>query len=103
MHGRHDTPLEEREFPDPADLDGGEDSGPDEEIGFCENCAEPVYGDSPRCPHCGQWFSVRRAGRSNKWYVRVGMYLVKTLLLNWLIWGLAGLAALLAIVWELLR
>ena len=99
----HDKPIEEKEFPDEADLaelDAMEDS--DEELFQCPYCGRFIYGDADKCPYCGQWLagSDSKSWRSSrKWYVRAGLYLTKVLVLNWILWLIiAGLVALIAAI-----
>jgi hypothetical protein len=90
----HDKPLEDKEYPDEADLDDGDDETL--YVDRCPACGELVYEDAPQCPYCREWIvgSGSRWRESRKWYVRGGLYLVKTLLLNWLFWlGVVALAA----------
>jgi hypothetical protein len=90
-----EKPLEEKEYPDEADL--GEDADECEAlVRACPACGEPIFEDAPQCPHCREW--VVQPGRlwrqSRKWYVRAGLYLTKTFLINWVFWViLAALAA----------
>lgn len=90
-----DKPLEEREFPDEADLAESERQDADGKFFFCRACGEPVYEEAPRCPHCGQWVSGAAGGwrASRKWHVRVGTYLLKFILVNWLVGLAVGLLA----------
>jgi hypothetical protein len=101
-----DKPLEEREYPDEADLSDEED---EEEsavrLSRCPACGELIYEQAQQCPYCKEWIVPReRSWRdSRKWYVRGGLYLTKTLLLNWFFWlALAAIAAA-AAVWEILK
>ena len=100
----NEKPLEEKEFPDPADMDGNgdEDHVP---LSQCRSCGELVYDDAPMCPHCREWIvrSDQTWRQSRKWYLRAGLYLAKTLVLNWIVWSvLGGIAAILAL-WRMLR
>jgi hypothetical protein len=94
MVRRSNEPLEDREYPDEADLEG-ESS---DRVLPCPECGGAVYEDAPQCPHCGAALpddleSWRPHGR---WYFRGGKYLAKVLALNWLAWVVLGLLALLA-------
>ena len=101
MFRAKDKPLEDKEFPDEEDLldDDGEDEQPSLRLSRCPACGETVYEQAQQCPHCKEWISPARATwrDSRKWYVRGGLYLTKTLLLNWLFWlVLAAIAAIVA-------
>lgn len=95
MFPNQEKPLEEKEYPDEADLDEDENEG-EVLLWQCPACGEPIFKDAPQCPHCKEW--VVRQGQlwrqSRKWYVRAGLYLTKTFLINWVFWVmLAALAA----------
>ena len=96
-----DKPLEEREYPDEADLAEGDEPI---ELSRCPACGELIHEGSPQCPHCREWIvaSGPRWRQSRKWYVRGGLYMSKTLLWNWVAWlvlAVAGaIAAFLAIL-----
>ena len=95
MFPSKEKPLEEKEYPDEADLGEDEDEG-ESLLRECPACGEAIFEDAPQCPHCREW--VVQPGRlwrqSRKWYVRAGLYLTKTLLINWVFWViLAALAA----------
>ena len=84
-----DKPLEEKEYPDEADLDESEDEPECPlRLASCPACGELIHEQAQQCPHCKEW--LIRPGQSwrqsRKWYVRGGLYLTKTLLLNWLFW-----------------
>lgn len=100
-----DKPLEEREYPDEADV-ADDDSAA--ELVRCPACGELIYEEAPLCPYCRQW--VLQAGprwrQSRKWYVRAGLYLSKTLLWNWVVWlvlAAAGAIAAFLAIWEMGR
>ncbi len=97
-----DEPLDEREFPDDEDLIDAEDEAPGS-ITPCPHCGCGMYEDAPQCPKCRQWVSdaTGQWRRSGKWYVRGGLWLTRTLLLNWLFW--IGSTALAALAWWLGR
>jgi hypothetical protein len=101
-----DKPLEEKEYPDDADVSDEED---EEEsalrLSHCPACGELIYEQAQQCPHCKEWVvqPVQSWRLSRKWYVRGGLYLTKTLLLNWLFWlALAAIGAA-AAAWEVLK
>ncbi len=99
---RSEQPLEEKEYPDAADLD---EDDPATDVVRCPGCGEWIYEDAPQCPYCREWILGSSAGwrESRKWYVRGGLYLAKTLLVNWFFWlAVAALAAVVTVV-ELLR
>jgi len=103
MFGGRDKPLEEKEFPDEADLDGGDDAVISVEP--CPACGELIYEQAQQCPHCKAWVvgTGQRWRTSRKWYVRGGLYLAKTLVLNWLFWlALAAIGAV-AVIWEMFQ
>jgi hypothetical protein len=102
---RSDKPLEEKEYPDEADLAEAEDE--DEgavRLVKCPACGELIHDQTQQCPHCKEW--VVLGGQtwrdSRKWYVRGGLYLTRTLLLNWLFWlalmAIAGIVAILSLM-----
>ena len=83
-----DKPLEEKEFPDGADL--GAD-GCDAELVRCPSCGRMIHEEAQQCPHCRWWISDdARAGAASgitgKW---------------WLWAAIAAIVALIA--WEVLR
>ena len=97
MLRKGDKPLEEKEYPDEADLaeeEQEEESGV--RLRHCPACGELIHELAQQCPHCKEWITQPRHSwrESRKWYVRGGLYLTKTLLLNWLFWlALAAIAA----------
>jgi len=96
-----DKPLEEREYPDEADVAEVDESA---KLVRCPACGELIYEEAPQCPHCREWIiaSGPRWRQSRKWYVRAGLYMSKTLLWNWLAWlvlaAAGAIAAFLAIL-----
>ena len=101
-----DKPLEDKEFPDEADLDHQEDENKAEiQLSHCPACGELIYDQAQQCPRCKQWIVQpgQRWRQSRKWYVRGGLYLTKTLLLNWLFWLVLAAIAAAAAAWEMLR
>ena len=101
MFAPHDKPLEEKEYPDEDDL-GEEDDSPD--LDRCPACGELVYEGVAQCPYCRAWVVGGGSWRqSRRWYVRGGLYLVKTLLVNWFVWVALGALGALAVIVEVLR
>jgi len=103
-----DKPLEEREYPDQADLDEPEDEEEAEavvQLVNCPACGELVYDQAQQCPHCKEWLVPPGRGwrQSRKWYVRSGLYLTKTILLNWLFWLALGAIAAISGILALLK
>lgn len=97
-----EKPLEDREYPDEGDLQEQEESAV--RLVRCPMCRQMVYEQAPQCPHCREWLIGERPGwRSSRWYVRVGLFLTKTLLWNWLFWLLLAAIAAAAAVWEILK
>jgi len=104
MFGGRDKPLEEKEFPDESDLDGDDDAVV-ASVEPCPSCGELIYEQAQQCPHCRAWVvrSGQRWRRSRKWYVRGGLYLAKTLVLNWLFWLVLAAIGAVLVVWEMIR
>ncbi len=100
-----DEPLEEKEYPDEADVDELEDEYSSLRVVHCPACGELVYEQAQQCPHCKQWVALGSGGwrDSKKWYVRGGLYLTKTLLLNWLFWLALAAVAAAAAAWRMFR
>ncbi len=96
-----ERPLEDRELPDEADLvdDGETDVAP------CPACGELIYEDAPQCPYCRQWVvgGAVSLSDSRKWYVRAGLFLTRTLLINWFFWMAMAAAAVAAVMIARLR
>ncbi len=99
MYRRDDSPLEPWEYPDEEDLADGNASA---DYLPCPYCGEPVYEDLVQCPHCRMFLGVDWRARPErpKWYMRFGYWGAKTLLLNWIVYGilLAGIAAIIAAI-----
>lgn len=95
-----DKPLEEREYPDEAEIAELE---ADETLSLrpCDRCGELIYEDADWCPHCRGWTGA--GGGRARWHFRAGRHLARVLLVNWLFWlAVAALAAAAAVV-EVLR
>jgi hypothetical protein len=101
-----DKPLEEKEYPDEADLPDEEDDEAVVQLVKCPACGELVHEQAQQCPHCKEWVVLPGQSwrQSKKWYVRGGLYVTKTFLLNWLFWlvltAIAGIAWVLAAMEE---
>ena len=67
---------------DPADPDWGDDDE-DNEVLACPSCRKPVYEDTEKCPHCGDWITpvYPQAGSKRMLTVVVVVLLVAALLL----------------------
>ena len=90
-----DKPLEDKEYPDEADLDRQENEDEaDIHLSHCPACRELIHDQAQQCPHCKHWIAERLGDwrASGKWYVRGGLWLTKTLVINW-IWGIVAAAA----------
>jgi len=78
-----DLDDEDRDLPQPVDLDYDQDS----ETIDCPFCGEPIHEDTPRCPHCGMWVEDLSPAwqRSLGWFwpVMVAL-LVAVILVYWL-------------------
>lgn len=83
-----DDPLDEREYPQPEDLDVDEEELALASIAPCPSCGKMVHEDAEQCPHCRQWIVWRgddlRA--PSKAYMRFGLWFARTFLLNWVFW-----------------
>ncbi|KPK83757.1 MAG: hypothetical protein AMJ81_07390 [Phycisphaerae bacterium SM23_33] len=98
-----DKPLEDKEFPDEADL--AEDEQEMVLLSRCPACGELIYEDAQQCPHCKEWIVPpgQLWRQSRRWYVRAGLYLAKTILINWIVWLILGAIAVMATIWGLAR
>ena len=104
MFHNSDKPLEEKEYPDEADL-VEEDEESSLTLTHCPVCGELIYDQAQQCPHCKEWIFPDRPGwrSSRKWYVRGGLYVTKTLLLNWIFWLALALIGGVIMAWEIFR
>ena len=51
----------------------------------CPSCGAPVYDDTDRCPHCGDWIMpLASAARSKSWVWIVAAVLVVIAMLCWI-------------------
>lgn len=82
-----DRPLQQREYPDEADL--SDDDSADLEP--CPACGELVYEGAPQCPYCREWM-VGGGGRARK-----------TLLTSRLFWLAVAAAAVAVVMLRLLK
>jgi hypothetical protein len=71
----------------------------------CPACGELIYEDAQQCPHCKEWIVPpgQLWRQSRRWYVRAGLYLAKTILINWIVWLILGAIAVMATIWGLAR
>ncbi len=95
-----DKPLEEKEFPAEADLIEGDEDSP-LMLRHCPACGELVHDQTQQCPHCKEWIflDLQDWRSSKKWYVRGGLYVTKTLLLNWFFWiAVAAIASIISLL-----
>jgi len=101
MFGSRDKPLEEKEFPDEADLADADDDVVS--LRRCPACDRLVYEQAQQCPYCKEWIGPEDWRQSRKWYVRGGLYLTRTLLINWIFWLVVVLLVTIVAIWELTR
>ncbi|MGO8690656.1 MAG: hypothetical protein ACLQLG_13620 [Thermoguttaceae bacterium] len=51
----------------------------------CPSCGRPIYEDSPRCPHCGNYISEEDPPPARKpWWIIVGALLVFYAVYRWI-------------------
>ena len=61
---------------DASDYEDGREGDEDTTIP-CPYCRRPIYEDSQRCPHCGNYISEEDAPAARKpWWIIVGALLV---------------------------
>lgn len=73
--------MDEDEWDD--DEDNGE--GDEDTTIPCPYCRRPVYEDSQRCPHCGNYISDEDAPAARKpWWIVVGVLLVLYVVYRWI-------------------
>jgi hypothetical protein len=66
--------------------DDTDETDDDESTVPCPQCRRPVYEDSPRCPHCGQYISDADAATARKpWWILVGVLLAFLVVLWWIV------------------
>ena len=69
------------------DGDGWDGDGDDDEATDpCPHCRRPVYEDSPRCPHCGEYLGAEDAPPARKpWWVVLGVLLCLYAVYRWIV------------------
>ncbi|OPX21703.1 MAG: hypothetical protein B1H04_06210 [Planctomycetales bacterium 4484_123] len=100
MFNQGDKPLEDKEYPDESDLAADDD---EQTLGLmaCPQCGRLVYEEATKCPYCGEWIVQPGWRQSRKWYVRAGLYLTKTILINWFFWLALVAISSAAALWKL--
>ncbi len=66
MTGPRDWDEDDRDLPQPIDLDDDGDDTID-----CPHCGRSVYEDAAQCPYCGQWIEGElspAARRARGWF-----------------------------------
>ena len=78
-----DSDLNDSEFPDPSDMDHEEEDSTDTHP--CPHCQTPIYDQSPRCPHCGNYISQNKS-RAHKplWFILAAILCLLVVLFLWL-------------------
>jgi predicted nucleic acid-binding Zn ribbon protein len=51
----------DEDWDDDWDGDWGDDADSDDDVISCPYCERPIYEESERCPHCGQYISEEDA------------------------------------------
>jgi ribosomal protein S27AE len=68
--------LDDREFPDEADIDDGDIDDDDVETDTreCPRCGADVYEDVEQCPPCGAWLTADTSPWSGRswWWIALG-------------------------------
>ena len=76
-----DDEIRESEFPDESDMDD-----PDDQTDPCPACGKPIYEDSFRCPHCGEYVNLQREpSRFAPWFW-IALLLTLMIVLLWSLW-----------------
>jgi predicted nucleic acid-binding Zn ribbon protein len=74
--------LEDREFPDEADVDGDDstDTVP------CRHCGRPVYAGAEVCTHCNQYVSDEDSPPPRKphWFI-IGVMVTVAIVVLWIL------------------
>jgi predicted nucleic acid-binding Zn ribbon protein len=70
---------------DASDDEDGREGDEDTTIP-CPYCRRPIYEDSQRCPHCGNYISEEDAPAARKpWWIIVGALLVLYVVYRWIV------------------
>jgi predicted nucleic acid-binding Zn ribbon protein len=73
--------LDESEYPDEADMDEeGDETDP------CPACGKPIYEDSIRCPHCGEYVHLEHAPSPQATWFWIALLLALVIVLLWSFW-----------------
>ena len=52
----------------------------------CPYCNHPIYDDSCRCPHCGNYLSEEDVGSARKpWWIIAGVVLALLIIFFWIV------------------
>lgn len=76
--------LEDREFPDEADMDSS-DEDEEAETRPCPRCHRPVYVEAHACPYCGAAILANGRGRKPLWMMLVVAACVIAMILYYVI------------------
>ena len=83
----HEDAWNGEEEDEAGDADEVEETsnGDDEETTPCPYCRRPMYEDSHRCPHCGNYLSEEDAASPRKpWWMIVGVALALYVVYRWI-------------------
>jgi len=74
--------LDDREFPNPADVDDSESVDTDP----CRYCGRPVYEQAEVCPHCGNFISRQDSLPSRKplWIIAGAIVTLGLIVVGWI-------------------
>jgi predicted nucleic acid-binding Zn ribbon protein len=72
--------LDDREDPDPNDMDNSDDPP----VVDCPYCGEPTSEEAERCPHCENYISAEDSPRRTKWWVLATAILLLIATMMWL-------------------
>ena len=64
-----DSRVDDRELPDPSDMDQGDDEDAPDGTAPCPKCGRFIYDDSVFCPHCGYAPGASFWNRKSVWIV----------------------------------
>lgn len=98
MAGHDDSPLADWEYPSEQDI-AEDDDDILAEVAPCPSCGRAVHDQTQQCPYCKQWI-IGRLERGDRWYVRIGRYLTKVLVINWIFWLVFSAAVTALILWK---